>query len=156
MIYAVPCNHTTIAGHYSKAHQFLIVDDNKTQSFFIDNPAISVGGCQGKKQLVEQLIKHRVDTVVIRNIGERLLTKLFNHNISVYKANRHSELMSVHPSQLEIVTSLNAARPSINHKKKGCHSEKTREANSHSKKLSPRTVKSLRQILGLHAQDSEK
>lgn len=155
MIYAVPCNNATIAGHYSKANQFLIVDDNKTQSFFIDNPAVSVGGCQGKKQLVEQLIKHHVDTVVIRNIGERLLTKLFYRNISVYKANRNSELMSVHPSQLEIVTDLSAARPSINHKKKGCHSEKTRDANSHSKKLSPQTVKSLRQVLGLHSQESE-
>lgn len=156
MIYAVPCNESTIAGHYSKANRFLIVDDDKTQSFFITNPAVSISGCKGKKQLVELLIKHRVDSVVIRNIGERLLSKLFNHNISVYKAKPRSELMSIHPSQLDPVTDLSSARPSSNHKISCCHSEQKNHQQHRQSKLSPKTVNSLRQVLRIHLEGSEK
>lgn len=140
MIYAIPSHRDKIAPHFSEAEQFLILDDRKGRSISIDNPAKEITGCKGKKALLDMLIMNGVEAVVVRNIGERLLTKLLSCNVDIYQATRMSQLSSIHPSGLEKIMDCSAAKQSINHLNKvGC-SEGRKTERIQAKILAPRLI----------------
>lgn len=150
MIYAIPCQQNALFNHFAKAPQLMIVDNVKSTSTLIDVP-LSKENCGKKKTLFNILNHHHVDAVIVRSIGQNMLSALFNKNIAVYKAPRGSVLSSLNPNQLQPVTDLAFGKPSPNKAKKTCASKKEcHTKNSLNNKLSPRTIVALKKVLKLN------
>jgi len=89
MITAIPMKAEHISSHFSKADDVLFIDDQGQVIGRFANPALSCidSGCEGKQQLVSLLLAHGADRVIVRNIGQQLLSKLLTRQLSVFHAN---------------------------------------------------------------------
>jgi len=131
-MFAIPYNDERLAGHFSKAEQFLFVEGDKLQ--VIDNPAIEGQGCSGKKSLMALFEQQNVDRVIVRNIGQKMLAKLFSAGIRVFQAPPRTPIEQVLTRELPEFTHVSQARPSKNaaraggcgksHGSGGCHKQK--------------------------------
>lgn len=129
-ISAIPMNDDRVASHFTKALSLLFVDDQGQEICRIANPAVSEG-CAGKQRLVELLLAHKAERVVVRNIGERMLGKLLAHQLQVVQTEcgRRSvaELANPKAAQMQPLTHASEGHLSFNHELKqanghgGCH-----------------------------------
>lgn len=117
-MYAIPYQNDRIAGHFSKADQILFIDDGHFQ--LIDNPAVTSVSCSGKKSLVALLEQQKVTKIVVRNIGQRMLARLFAAGIRVFHAPARMPVEQVMSCELNELTDISQARESINAKAGGC------------------------------------
>ncbi|MDN3683087.1 NifB/NifX family molybdenum-iron cluster-binding protein [Vibrio tapetis subsp. quintayensis] len=117
-MYAIPYQNDRIAGHFSKAAQILFIEDGHFQ--LIDNPAVASVTCSGKKSLVALLKQQKVTKLVVRNIGQRMLAKLFEADIRVFHAPARMPVEQVLTCELNELTDISQARESINAKSGGC------------------------------------
>ncbi|XQW88484.1 NifB/NifX family molybdenum-iron cluster-binding protein [Aeromonas veronii] len=71
-----------LAGHFTRAEQLQILNPEGNVIATLANPA-AAEGCHGKQALLDALAHHQVGQVVVRNIGERMLSRLLAANIRV-------------------------------------------------------------------------
>lgn len=116
-MFAIPYNDARVAGHFSKAEQFLFVDGDTHE--LVDNPAVQGEGCSGKKSLLALFKQQNVDKVIVRNIGQKMLAKLFSAGIRVFQAPPRVPLDRVLTSELAEFTHVSQARPSKNAARSG-------------------------------------
>lgn len=122
MIYAIPCNDTTVSNHFSKCQQIAVFDDSSQRIEFI--PTNQSDSRCGVKKLWQQVITgYKVDVVVVRNVGQNMLKSLFQSQVKVVAAPAKQEIESLCFDQLTQVESLDYAKESPN--KKPCCGHKT-------------------------------
>lgn len=123
MIFAIPYQNERIAGHFTKAEQFLFTDQNTSE--LKENPALKGRGCGGKKSLLALLKSQYTDVVLIRNIGEKMLANLLKANIRVFRTNGRISLEAINLSSLTELTKPSQGRACKNTKQGCCSKIKT-------------------------------
>ncbi|PQJ89333.1 NifB/NifX family molybdenum-iron cluster-binding protein [Aliivibrio sifiae] len=121
MIFAIPYQNERIAGHFSKAESFVFT--NKSDSIIRNNPALNNDSCGGKKSLLALLKEQQTDAVLIRNIGQKILAKLLNANIRVFRTSGRLSLETLKLSELTELIDPSQGRPCKNSKKNCCKKE---------------------------------
>ncbi|MDC0612477.1 dinitrogenase iron-molybdenum cofactor [Vibrio sp.] len=120
MITALPIVDNQLSNHFTKAHHFVFVDDNGALICSAPNPSLGAG-CSGKKHLVDMLLANHADRVVVKNIGAKMLSRLFESKIEVLMTDkgRRSNLQGLleDPNVTRLVD-LSRARTSINFDRK--------------------------------------
>jgi len=96
MMIAIPMGRNGLSGHTAKADSFLIQNPTNGESVQLENPA-KAGGCGGKAELLNQLQQHKVDKVLVRHIGGRMLARLLDAGIRVFKIsdNKQQDLQAL-------------------------------------------------------------
>ncbi|GLR74604.1 NifB/NifX family molybdenum-iron cluster-binding protein [Aliivibrio sifiae] len=118
MIFAIPYQNERIAGHFSKAEAFIFTD--KINSIARSNPALNNNSCNGKKSILTLLQEQQTDVVLIRNIGQKILAKLLNANIRVFRTSGRMSLDTLQLSELTELTDPSQGRPCKNNKQNCC------------------------------------
>lgn len=156
MKYAVPICNGKIFNHYSKAPQFLVIDDTSDQSIHIDiEQTANTNSCGKKHKIMSMLKQHKVGGVIVKNIGESMLSSLFQQNIKVFTTVRGMDIENLNFSQLIAVEDISYARPSINKagKQQSCCSGEHHQGCKE-QKLSPKRnrlgVKALNKLQRIH------
>lgn len=120
-----PCNSALmlsqglLAGHFTRAEQLQILNPEGSVIVTLANPA-AAEGCHGKQALLDALAHHQVGQVVVRNIGERMLSRLLAANIRVLQC-RSARLplpALLAPANLQPLTDPSQGRPSRRHQSK--------------------------------------
>lgn len=126
MITAIPVKDEQISNHFSKAQSLVFVDGLGKQIGHCDNLGAE-DNCAGKQQLVDLIVAHRAERVLVRNIGQRMLGKLLACELEVHQLGSAradwSELTNLVSKQL---TEATQGRPSHKFEAKGgkcCHGE---------------------------------
>lgn len=121
MIIAMPMSRGKLASHFTKAQRIGFFNEYHQLITSFDNPALA-GGCSAKKAMLQLIVQQKTDIVIVQHIGERMLGKLLDAQISVSKGD-HSESIE---ALLTTATDLNRrlvdasqGRSSLNHEKKG-------------------------------------
>ncbi|WP_052074603.1 NifB/NifX family molybdenum-iron cluster-binding protein [Shewanella mangrovi] len=130
MITAIPMSGDKIAGHFSKAETFLFINEQGTALAQEVNPGLS-DGCAGKAQILALLQQQQVTRVIVRNIGERLLSRLLDAQFKVFQIGSSrwdsAEFLADAPRYLLPLTDASQGRPSVNYQRKqaegGCGCE---------------------------------
>lgn len=121
MITAIPMNEDRIANHFSKAENFLFINEQGEEVSRHDNP-VHNSHCAGKKDLLELLIRQHAERIVVRNIGKQMLGKLLAHRLAVFQTNSSRrgtvELANPEAAGLITLTEADQGRPSLNHEVK--------------------------------------
>ncbi|HHQ4517254.1 NifB/NifX family molybdenum-iron cluster-binding protein [Aeromonas veronii] len=102
-----------LAGHFTRAEQLQILNPEGNVITTLPNPA-AAEGCHGKQALLDALAHHQVGQVVVRNIGERMLSRLLAVNIRVLQC-RSARLplpALLAPANLQPLTEASQGRPS--------------------------------------------
>ncbi|AZG73374.1 NifB/NifX family molybdenum-iron cluster-binding protein [Shewanella livingstonensis] len=86
MITAIPMKAENISSHFSKADEILFIDVQAQVIGRFANPAL-LDGCEGKQQLVSLLLAQGANRVIVRNIGQQLLSTLLSQQLMVFHAN---------------------------------------------------------------------
>ena len=149
MMFAIPYQNERISGHFTRAERFLFTD--KKHSISKDNPALVSGGCSGKKSLFTLLKNQKTDAVLIRNIGQKMLAKLLNANIRVFRTSSHVSIETLQLSELTELTELtevSQGRP-CKSKKQRCCSQKTAVNRNVSTLTAPNKINNTFTVLGL-------
>lgn len=122
MITAVPISNDKLANHFTKAEAICFFDQQGGLLCNFDNPATS-GGCEAKSDLVALLKQQNTSSLLVKNIGQRMLQKLLDNGIQVFKVESGQKNLQQHISGLGVIplTSIDQARPSINYDKKSAH-----------------------------------
>lgn len=118
MIFAIPYQNERIAGHFSKAETFVFTD--KIHSTIRSNPALNSGSCGGKKSLLTLLKEQHTSAVLVRNIGQKMLRKLLNADIRVFRTSGRLSLDTLQLSELTELTEPSQGRPCKNNKQSCC------------------------------------
>ncbi len=121
MITAIPMKEDRVASHFTKADSFVFVNENGGVLSRKANPALNAN-CAGKKDLLTMLQAENAQRVIVRNIGERILSKLLESQFSVYQTScgRQSvkEMVSEQADKLTHMTSPSQGRQSLNYEAK--------------------------------------
>jgi len=119
MKYAIPVRDGKLFNHYSKAPQFLIIDDTSQQNVYVDIEQRSTSGSCGKKSKINAALqRHQVDAVIVKNIGESMLASLFQQGIKVFTTVRGMDINNLDIGALIPIENLSYARPSLNKQNK--------------------------------------
>ncbi|ABZ78262.1 conserved hypothetical protein [Shewanella halifaxensis HAW-EB4] len=121
MVIAIPMSRDRLATHFTKAPQIGFFDEYQQLIALHDNPAMS-GGCSAKKAMLNLIIEHKTDIVLVQHIGERMLGKLLDAGISVSQADNSldlAELISRAKDLNHRLLDASQGRASLNHEKKG-------------------------------------
>ena len=108
-----------LAGHFTRAEQLQILNPEGNVIATLANPA-AAEGCHGKQALLDALAHYQVGQVVVRNIGERMLSRLLAANIRVLQC-RSARLplpALLAPANLQPLTEASQGRPSRRHQSK--------------------------------------
>lgn len=108
-----------LAGHFTRAEQLQILNPEGNVIATLTNPA-AAEGCHGKQALLDALAHYQVGQVVVRNIGERMLSRLLAANIRVLQC-RSARLplpTLLAPTNLQPLTEASQGRPSRRHQSK--------------------------------------
>lgn len=151
MIYAISSQGQKLSSHFSKASEFLLINSvTEQQRVVVTGPHDPAQRCAQKAALLELLRQHKVEAVIVKNIGQAMLSTLFKLGIKVFAYPARRSLAQLTLTELQEITDLAYARPSI-HKhqkpcqtKQGCHSSQART------KLNPTTLKKLQRIFTIH------
>lgn len=154
MKYAIPVSNDKLFNHYSKAPQFLVIDDVTKQEETIDVITPEKSQTCGKKaQMLSMLAAHNVNAVIIKNIGEAMLSGLFAQGIKVFTLKRGADIHAFDVSQLVPIEDISYAKPSVNKQNKFHTCCKNKQASS-TFKLEPNEsrldAKTLRNLRSLH------
>ncbi|MGB6137050.1 MAG: NifB/NifX family molybdenum-iron cluster-binding protein [Shewanella sp.] len=118
MITAIPIKDDHIANHFSRADSMIIINENAEVIASFANPALTEG-CDGKKQLLSLIVAHGAERVIVRNIGQQLLSKMLNHQLKVFHVKNGrtaiNDLAHDHLPQCEQFSDAIQGRPSIKH-----------------------------------------
>ncbi|MFQ1765685.1 NifB/NifX family molybdenum-iron cluster-binding protein [Aeromonas veronii] len=108
-----------LAGHFTRAEQLQILNPEGNVIATLPNPA-AAEGCHGKQALLDALAHHQVGQVVVRNIGERMLSRLLAANIRVLQCRsvRLPLPALLAPANLQPLTEASQGRPSRRHQSK--------------------------------------
>ncbi|SBO11323.1 Dinitrogenase iron-molybdenum cofactor [Vibrio mediterranei] len=110
MIVAIPFNNDSISSHFAKAPQILLVDTSKNSQHRLTLPDASQGGCGNKKHWLDIIKQYDVETVVVRNIGKKMLGALFNSGVNVRSAPVRTHIDDIDFDTLNKVESLDYGR----------------------------------------------
>lgn len=156
MKYAIPICNGKVFNHYSKAPQFLIIDDVTKQQETVNVPQVNENSSCGKKAQINALLsQQKVNAVIVKNIGEAMLSSLFHQGIKVFTIIRGAEVTALDFSMLVPVTDISFARPSLNKQHKDHQCCKSKHAQLGNKlavrmnQLSPKTLSKLQRIYGI-------
>ncbi|MCE0492582.1 NifB/NifX family molybdenum-iron cluster-binding protein [Vibrio salinus] len=140
MITAVPVMDNRLSNHFTKAHHFIFVKDTGELVSSAPNPALD-SGCSGKSRLLEMLKSNHAKRVLVKNIGSRMLSRLFECEIKVIMAEKgqSADLLSLLRGE-NVTTLVDLSRARISKKyedKKAagqlcCHSGKNHSGKNHS------------------------
>ncbi|MFB9134666.1 NifB/NifX family molybdenum-iron cluster-binding protein [Vibrio olivae] len=122
---ALPLQDSNLASHFTKASYFAIYDEFGDLITQFDNPAIE-SGCSGKHQLVERFTEYKVATILVKNIGERMLGKLLENGINIKQVNQRNQAISELLNQLAhypVLSERSQGRPSIQYQAKQSQGE---------------------------------
>ena len=123
MIYAIPNDGERVANHFVKAPYIAIYSDTDGILKNLANIAsMPQAGCNAKSQLIQSLYDYNVETVLVRNIGERALEKLLYNGTQVFRLSTRSSLEDVLAVPREPLSEPSQGRPSNNHNKKSKNS----------------------------------
>lgn len=121
MITAIPMNEDRIANHFTKAENFVFINEQGEEVSRHANPAHSIH-CAGKQNLLDLLIQQHAERIVVRNIGMQMLGKLLAHQLTVFQTNggRRNTVELANPEAAGLVplTEADQGRPSLNHEVK--------------------------------------
>ncbi|WP_051680291.1 NifB/NifX family molybdenum-iron cluster-binding protein [Vibrio rhizosphaerae] len=84
MIIAIPVKEERIANHFTKADHFIFTDESGEIVGRQPNPA-QAAGCAGKSALLALLQSERVERVIVRQIGQRMLSRLLDNQFAVFQ-----------------------------------------------------------------------
>ena len=136
MIYAIPSNQGHLCQHFTKAEQFSLIDHSNSLLASVDNPAAQPdASCHDKSAIVQYLQSMKVEAVIVKNIGERLLGKLLDAGLKVFQVNQIRPLELLLSSPMQQLSEPSQGRPSIQHAKKaesGQQHQSCCQQNSHS------------------------
>ncbi len=121
MIIAIPMSRDRLATHFTKAPEIAFYDEQQQLIARFVNPAMA-GGCSAKKAMLNLIIAHKADIVVVQHIGERMLGKLLDAGISVSQADNSlavTDLLCRAKDLNHRLLEASQGRTSINHEKKG-------------------------------------
>ena len=131
MLYAIPCRDLHVGNHFARSPQIAIVDEQQQIKHLI--PLVeSDSPCNKKKQWMSVVKSYDVKAVVVRNIGKKMLSHLFNHDVRVFASKTKAEVTTLDFSNLQEVTDLDYGRESRN---SGC-SKRTCGDKGHKNKAS--------------------
>ena len=132
MITAIPMSRDKIASHFSKAERFVFIDAQGHELAAQANPGLQEG-CAGKAKILTLLQQQQVQRVIVRNIGERLLSRLLDADLNVFQIGSSHwdspQFLADAPRYLLPLISAEQGRPSINYQQKqanggcGCQNE---------------------------------
>ena len=120
MSIAIPLQDATLANHFTKATCFGIYDEFGSLITQFDNPALE-SGCSGKHQLIEKFAEHKVNTVVVKNIGERMLGKLLGGGVKIKQVTQRNQTIPQLLNQLShypLLTEPSQGRASVHYQEK--------------------------------------
>lgn len=139
MITAIPMSRDKIASHFSKADSFVFIDQQGTQLAQLPNPGLQAG-CAAKAEILTLLRQQQVERVIVRNIGERLLSRLLNAELSVFQIGSSHwdspQFLADAPRYLLPLTAAEQGRPSIKYQQKqanggcGCDHEHSADGSA--------------------------
>lgn len=121
MIIAIPMSRDRLATHFTKAPEIVFYDEQLQLLARVDNPAIS-GGCSAKKAMLNLIIEHKSNIVLVQHIGERMLGKLLDAGVSVSQADNSLDLAELIIRAKDLnhrLLDASQGRASLNHEKKG-------------------------------------
>ena len=97
MLTVVPVTNNQISGHFTKADEFLLIDEQGATIKRLSNPILETEGCKGKakRALLQQIVQCNPERVIVRGIGECMLRKLLSHDFRVFKSDSR-ELGDIH------------------------------------------------------------
>ncbi|MGC9421481.1 MULTISPECIES: NifB/NifX family molybdenum-iron cluster-binding protein [Vibrio] len=154
MIYAIPCRDNQLSNHFSKAPAFMLIDTENQQRQLVEMPTLLDGGeknCGKKSARLNLLQQHNVQAVVVKNIGQAMLSTLFSKGFKVFAYPPRCPIEALDFSQLQEITDINYARPSPNKASHSCcHEKSTCTSSASSTKLNPRTLDKLQRIFNIH------
>ncbi len=158
MKYAVPVCEGKLYNHYSKAPQFLVIDDSTEQNIYVDiEQQTNKSSCGKKSKIMSVLQNHQVNAVIVKNIGESMLASLFQQGIKVFTTVRGMDLDNLDLSALVPVEDMSYARPSVNKHSKGhkcCNSGHGHQHDHDENKLAPMqnrlSLKALSKLQRIH------
>ena len=127
MITAIPMKADCISSHFSKADDVVFINQQGNLIGRFPNPALGAS-CDGKQSLVNMLLEQGTQRVVLRNIGQQMLSKLLINQLSVFKIDSGriniGDLGNNELLDCTMLTDVLQGRPSINHiakqKQGGC------------------------------------
>ncbi len=87
MITVVPVDENKISNHFSKAEEFVFLNEKGEQVKRMANPVLTAEGCHGraKRLLLEQLAQENPDRVLVRDLGACMLRKLLAGHFKVFR-----------------------------------------------------------------------
>ena len=154
MIYAIPCRDNQLSNHFSKAPAFLLIDSDNQQRQLIHIPETLDEGekhCGKKSVRLNLLQQHQVQAIVVKNIGQAMLSTLFKMGMKVFAYPQRCPLDALDLSQLQEVTDMSYARPSPNKTSHSCcHAKSACTSSVSATKLNPRTLDKLQHIFNIH------
>ncbi|MGY5453491.1 NifB/NifX family molybdenum-iron cluster-binding protein [Agarivorans sp. MS3-6] len=134
MIIAIPVNNDKLAGHFTKAMSFSFYDGAGVLLASRANPSLNEG-CHGKKQILDLFDRYKVERVLIKNIGDKMLSKLLAKDLMVFQT--HGRLASVdalfQPEQVSLhqLCLATEGRPSSNASKQQACCQKSGRQGKH-------------------------
>ncbi|QMV14216.1 NifB/NifX family molybdenum-iron cluster-binding protein [Vibrio spartinae] len=120
MIIAIPMKEDRIANHFTKADHFLFMDESGEVVGQKPNPA-QHAGCSGKSALLALLQSERVERVIVRQIGQRMLGRLLENQLAVFQTHTGRQtLQHIVQTGNELVplTDAEQGRQSVNYQTK--------------------------------------
>lgn len=121
MITAIPMNDQNVASHFSKALSFAFFNELGQEVSRASNPA-NDSSCGGKTKLLKLFQEQGVQRVLVRHIGEQMLSRLLSNSLHVFQCtscrNSVDELAKAPKESLKKLTSPSQGTPSVNHEKK--------------------------------------
>lgn len=131
MIIAIPTQNNWVAGHFTKAPEFSIFDSQTHTLTHYPSPISE--DSQGKpKKLIDWLAQFNVDTILVKNIGTKMLGKLLQQGLTVKQVKaRISVADSIDQfDHWEEMTDAGQGRPSrahsCKHQQHHCHRQQHR------------------------------
>ncbi|KII76454.1 NifB/NifX family molybdenum-iron cluster-binding protein [Vibrio renipiscarius] len=122
MIYAIPCLDNLVSNHFSRAPQ-IVIFDQAANTHKIITLTETPSHCGKKKQWMALMAEQRVDAVVVRSIGKKMLRALFDLNLLVLAAPPKAEINQLDYTALMPVTSLDYGKDPKK-STRGCGSQK--------------------------------
>lgn len=105
MIYAIPCLDNLVSNHFSRAPQVAIFNQT-TGTYQLITLEETASNCGKKKQWMALMAVQNVNAVVVRSIGRKMLSALFDLNLEVFAAPPKADIRQLDYAVLMPVTCL--------------------------------------------------
>ncbi len=121
MITAIPVENNRISNHFSRAVEFVFINEEGKPIKRQPNPILSAEGCKSsaKRMLIEKIVQEKPDRIIVRDLGECMLRKLLVNELKVFKTSA-SALFENLNENLEPLTEASQGRISHHDQSDGC------------------------------------